>query len=33
MVKQFVRSLHKNAFDWYTNLKAGSINNCDQLEQ
>ncbi|KAK4397746.1 hypothetical protein Sango_1250100 [Sesamum angolense] len=26
LVKQFVRSLKGNAFDWYTDLEAGSIN-------
>ena len=33
MVKQFVRSLERNAFDWYTNLKPGSIDSWDQLER
>ena len=27
LVKQFFRSLKGNAFDWYTNLKAGSIDS------
>ncbi|KAL0337551.1 UNVERIFIED_CONTAM: hypothetical protein Scaly_2030200 [Sesamum calycinum] len=33
LVKQFVQSLKGNAFDWYTDLKAGSINGWEQLEQ
>ncbi|KAL0320194.1 UNVERIFIED_CONTAM: hypothetical protein Sradi_5280900 [Sesamum radiatum] len=33
LVKQFVRSLKGNAFDWYTNLEASSIDSCEQLEQ
>ncbi|KAL0291273.1 UNVERIFIED_CONTAM: hypothetical protein Scaly_2643900 [Sesamum calycinum] len=33
LVKQFVRSLKGNAFDWYTDLEAGSINGWEQLEQ
>ncbi|KAK4406413.1 hypothetical protein Sango_0647800 [Sesamum angolense] len=33
MVKQFVRSLKGNAFDWYTDLEAGSIDEREQLEQ
>ena len=33
MVKQFVRSLKNNAFDWYTDLEAGSIDSWGQLEQ
>ncbi|KAK4411800.1 hypothetical protein Sango_0253000 [Sesamum angolense] len=33
MVKQFVRSLKDNAFDWYTDLEAGSIDGWEQLEQ
>ncbi|OMO49723.1 Retrotransposon gag protein [Corchorus capsularis] len=32
MVKQFVRSLKGNAFDWYTDLEPGSIDNWEQLE-
>ncbi|KAL0324741.1 UNVERIFIED_CONTAM: hypothetical protein Scaly_2441200 [Sesamum calycinum] len=32
LVKQFVRSLKDNAFDWYTNLEAGSIDGWEQLE-
>ncbi|KAL0322387.1 UNVERIFIED_CONTAM: hypothetical protein Scaly_2535100 [Sesamum calycinum] len=33
LVKQFVRSLKGNAFDWYTDLEAGSINGWEHLEQ
>ncbi|XP_070039293.1 uncharacterized protein [Nicotiana tomentosiformis] len=33
LIKQFVRSLKGNAFDWYTDLEAGSIDSWDQLEQ
>ncbi|KAL0457949.1 UNVERIFIED_CONTAM: hypothetical protein Slati_0422100 [Sesamum latifolium] len=33
LVKQFVRSLKGNAFDWYTNLEDGSIDGWVQLEQ
>ncbi|KAL0405087.1 UNVERIFIED_CONTAM: hypothetical protein Slati_3822600 [Sesamum latifolium] len=33
LVKQFVRSLKANAFDWYTDLEAGSIDGWEQLEQ
>ncbi|KAK4397456.1 hypothetical protein Sango_1582200 [Sesamum angolense] len=33
LVKQFVRSLKGNAFDWYTDLKASSIDGWEQLEQ
>ncbi|KAL0362194.1 UNVERIFIED_CONTAM: hypothetical protein Scaly_1174600 [Sesamum calycinum] len=33
LVKQFVRSLKGNAFDWYTNLEAGSIMDGKHLEQ
>ena len=33
MVKQFVRSIKGNAFDWYIDLKPNSINSWDQLEQ
>ncbi|KAL0418995.1 UNVERIFIED_CONTAM: hypothetical protein Sradi_1313000 [Sesamum radiatum] len=33
LVKQFVRSLKDNAFDWYTDLEAGSINGWEHLEQ
>ncbi|KAL0439781.1 UNVERIFIED_CONTAM: hypothetical protein Slati_2461100 [Sesamum latifolium] len=33
LVKQFVRSLKDNAFDWYTDLEASSIDAWEQLEQ
>ncbi|KAK4397782.1 hypothetical protein Sango_1253700 [Sesamum angolense] len=33
LVKQFIRSLKGNAFDWYTDLEAGSIDGWGQLEQ
>ncbi|KAL0346364.1 UNVERIFIED_CONTAM: hypothetical protein Scaly_1652400 [Sesamum calycinum] len=33
LVKQFVRSLKGNAFDWYTDLDAGPIDGWEQLEQ
>ncbi|XP_073137360.1 uncharacterized protein [Henckelia pumila] len=33
LVKQFVRSLKGNAFDWYTDLEPCSINSWNQLEQ
>ncbi|KAK4388603.1 hypothetical protein Sango_2466900 [Sesamum angolense] len=33
LVKQFVRSLKGNTFDWYTDLEAGSIDGWEQLEQ
>ncbi|KAL0293307.1 UNVERIFIED_CONTAM: hypothetical protein Sradi_6945000 [Sesamum radiatum] len=33
LVKQFVRSLKGNAFDWYTDLEAGLIDGWEQLEQ
>lgn len=32
LVKQFVRSLKGNAFDWYTDLTPGSIDSWEQLE-
>ena len=32
LVKQFVRSLKDNAFDWYSDLGANSIDNWDQLQ-
>ncbi|KAL4598593.1 hypothetical protein ACB092_11G069900 [Castanea dentata] len=32
-VKQFVRSLKGNAFDWYTDLEPESIDSWDQLER
>ena len=33
MVKQFVRSLKGNAFDWYTDLVSGSIDSWNQMER
>ena len=33
LVKQFVRSLKGNAFDWYTDIKPGSIDSWEQLER
>ena len=33
MVKQFVRSLKGNVFDWYTNLAPGSIDSWNQMER
>ena len=33
LVKQFVRSLKGNAFDWYNDLEPESINSWDQLER
>ncbi|KAL0415691.1 UNVERIFIED_CONTAM: hypothetical protein Slati_3401000 [Sesamum latifolium] len=33
LVKQFVRLLKGNAFEWYTDLEAGSIDGWEQLEQ
>ncbi|KAK4381655.1 hypothetical protein Sango_2946600 [Sesamum angolense] len=33
LVKKFVRSLKVNAFDWYTDLEAGSIDRWEHLEQ
>ncbi|CAA0821924.1 Unknown protein, partial [Striga hermonthica] len=33
LVKQFVRSLKGNAFEWYTDLEANSIDSWEQLEQ
>ncbi|KAL0336530.1 UNVERIFIED_CONTAM: hypothetical protein Sradi_4864900 [Sesamum radiatum] len=33
LVKKFVRSLKHNAFDWYIDLEAGSIDGWEQLEQ
>ena len=33
LVKQFVRSLKRNAFDWYTDLEPESINSWEQLER
>ncbi|KAL0293867.1 UNVERIFIED_CONTAM: hypothetical protein Sradi_6915500 [Sesamum radiatum] len=33
LVKKFVRSLKGNAFDWYTNSEASSIDSCVQQEK
>ena len=33
MVKQFVRSLKGNVFDWYTDLELGTIDSWEQLER
>jgi hypothetical protein len=33
MVKQFVRSLKGNAFNWYTDLESGLIDTWEQLER
>ncbi|KAK4409375.1 hypothetical protein Sango_0010500 [Sesamum angolense] len=33
LIVKFVRSLKGNAFDWYTDLEAGSIDGWEQLEQ
>ncbi|KAM2234269.1 hypothetical protein ACFXTI_012534 [Malus domestica] len=33
LVKQFVRSLKGNAFEWYTDLEPESINSWEQLER
>ena len=33
LVKQFVRSLRGNAFDWYTNLEPESIDSWEQMER
>ncbi|KAK4592997.1 hypothetical protein RGQ29_017223 [Quercus rubra] len=33
LVKQFVRSLKGNAFDWYTDLESESIDSWEQLER
>ena len=32
-MKQFVRSLKGNAFDWYTDLETKSINTWEQLQR
>ncbi|KAK4400813.1 hypothetical protein Sango_1187400 [Sesamum angolense] len=32
-IRQFVQLLKGNAFDWYTDLEAGSIDGWEQLEQ
>jgi len=33
IVKEFIRSLRENAFNWYTNLEPNSIDCWEQLEQ
>ncbi|MCQ7416344.1 retrotransposon gag domain-containing protein, partial [Salmonella enterica] len=33
LVKQFVRTLKGNAFDWYTDLEPGMIDSWEQLER
>ena len=33
IVKEFVRSLRENAFDWYTDLEPNSIDSRERLEQ
>ena len=33
LVKQFVRSLQGNAFDWFIDLALECIDNCDQMER
>lgn len=33
LVKQFVRSLKGNAFDWYMDLESGPIDSWEQMEQ
>ena len=33
LMKQFVRSLKGNAFDWYTDLETKSINTWEQLQR
>ncbi|KAL0359915.1 UNVERIFIED_CONTAM: hypothetical protein Sangu_0840900 [Sesamum angustifolium] len=33
LVKQFVRSLKGNAFDWYVDLESESIDNWDKMER
>jgi len=33
LVKEFVRSLKENAFDWYTDLEPNSIDCWEQLEK
>ena len=33
MVKQFVRFLKGNAFDWYTDLEPRTIDSWEQLER
>ncbi|KAA0035846.1 ty3-gypsy retrotransposon protein [Cucumis melo var. makuwa] len=33
LVKQFVRSLKRNAFEWYTDLELKVIDNWEELER
>ncbi|KAI5342009.1 hypothetical protein L3X38_009884 [Prunus dulcis] len=33
LVKQFVRSLKRNAFDWYIDLESDSLDSWDQMER
>ena len=33
LVKEFIRSLRENAFDWYTDLEPNSIDCWERLEQ
>ena len=33
LVKQFIRTLRGNAFDWYTDLKPKSIDSWEQLKR
>ncbi|KAH0781657.1 hypothetical protein KY290_001255 [Solanum tuberosum] len=33
LIKQFVRSLKGNAFDWYTDLESGSIDSYKQMKK
>ena len=33
LVKQFVRSLQGNAFDWFIDLALECIDNCDKMER
>ena len=33
MVKQFLRSLKGNVFDWYTDLAPGSVDSWNQMER
>ena len=33
LIKQFVRSLKGNEFDWFTDLEPESIDNWEQLEK
>ena len=33
MVKQFLRSLKGNVFDWYTDLASGSVDSWNKMER